>query len=151
LKKFFSEDNKETYGIYFDQWDQDWAINENNWSDNEFATDAELNNNDVIIKMRNYILDTKDSSATGNMIAWNDEANKEISKNYVDIINKNLDFRINKGKVQQEIVAYVKANCNWAYIPLNPDLLIAWIKSGVDRVGECVYTRDGTKLKAKKI
>lgn len=149
LKIHFREDKKTSNGIYFDPDDQDWAINENNWSDNEFATDAELNDKEKIIQMRWYIADAADSSTTGDMIPWNDTANKEYAKYYVDIINQNLDCRINPKKYQVQIVEYIKANSNGKYIQLPPDLLILWIKSDTPNVGAFVYARDGNKFDAK--
>lgn len=149
LKNHFREDRKETNWIYFDPKDKDWAINENNWSDNEFATDAELNDKDKIIEMRWYIDDAANSSTTGNMIAWNDTANKEYAKYYVDIINQNLDCRLNPKKYNAQILEYIKTNSNGKYIQLPPDLLILWTKSGISNVGAFVYLRDGNKFDAK--
>lgn len=151
LKDYFREDKKTSNGIYFDPDDKDWAINENNWSDNEFATDTELNAKENIIKMRWYIDDASNSSTTGNMITENDSANKEYAKYYIDIINQNLDCRIDPKKYHKQIVDYIKLNSNGKYIQLPPDLLILWIKSGIANVGAFVYARDkdGKKLDAK--
>ncbi|MFA6255902.1 MAG: hypothetical protein WC606_01840 [Candidatus Absconditabacterales bacterium] len=152
LKTFYSDDqkSKETKGIYFDaSGDKDWAINENNGSDNEFATDAELNDKDKIIEMRGYIDDAANSSTTGNMIAGNDTANKEYANYYIDIINQNLNYRINPTKYHLQLLNYIKANSKGSYIQLPPDLLILGIKSGVPNIGAFVYRRDGKKLEAR--
>ncbi len=149
LKWFYTEEKKEINGIYFDPGDQDWAINENSWSDNEFATDTELNDKDTMIKMRWYIDDAASSWTTWNMVAENDFANKEYAKDFINIINQNLDYQINPTKYQKEILKYIQTNSNGKYIELPPDLLIIWIKSWIPHLGAFVYAWDGKTLDAK--
>ncbi len=149
LKIFYSENKKETNWIYFDPGDQDRAINENNWSDNEFAPDAELNDPKKIIKMRGYIDDAANSSITWNMITGNDTANKEYAKKYIDIINNNLNYRLNPSKYKTEILQYIKTTSNGKYIQLPSDLLIVWTKAWIKNIWAFIYARDGKKIDAK--
>lgn len=66
-------------GIYFDG--KHWVVNENNGSDDEFATDDELNTLANIRKMQEYVQkNTHGSFLYGDMFTESSTVNKELGK-----------------------------------------------------------------------
>jgi hypothetical protein len=58
------------------------------------------------------------------MITTNVQLNKEYTKNFVEIIDRELVYRTNAEQYKKEIVDYIKTNSKGKYIELSPDLII---------------------------
>jgi hypothetical protein len=50
---------------------------------------------------------------------------------------------------KQKIFEYIQKNSNGQYIQLPPELIIMWVKTGIQNIGAFVYARDGTKFDSK--
>lgn len=149
LKTFYSEDTKDSHGIYYDIKSKEWRINEDYWIDNSFGDDEQLNNVKTIQHMREHINDALSSSTTGKMIpaAW--KLNQEYARSFLQIIDRELIYRTHAYHYKQEAINYIKANSNGKYIELNADIIKSWTKSGIKNIAAFVYSRDGKKLDAK--
>jgi hypothetical protein len=147
LKLFFHESKKEVNGIYYDG--SDWVINENNWSDDEFAKDAELNSISNIEKMREYVNDNVNGSFIhGSMFTENTSINKEIWNKMIKIIDDYLSLR--KWNIKSWIESYVKDNSKGKYITLPIDLVIKWRKAWLKWVWSYLYKYENWKLVKRK-
>ena len=147
LKSFFQESRKEVNGIYYNG--SDWVINENNWSDDEFAKDAELNSISKIEKMREYINDNVNGSFLyGHMFTENTSVNKEIWNKMIKIIDDYLSIR--KWNINSWIESYVKNHSNGKYIMLPIDLIIKSRKAWLKWVWIYLYKYENWKLVKRK-
>ena len=149
LKVFFHESKKGVNWIYFD-WEQR-VINENNWSDDEFAKDSELNSVEKIENMRTYINDNVNwSFMHGHMFTENSSVNKELWNKMLKIIDNYISLR--KWSIQSWIENYIKAHSsNSSYIALPNDLIIKWRKAWLSWVGEHLYKLENGKIIKRKL
>jgi len=74
--------------------------------------------------MREHINDAEKSSRTGRMISANTQLNTEYTKAFVEIIDKEMEYRTNAIKYKKEIIDEIKTKSNGKYIQLSPDAII---------------------------
>ena len=147
LKSFFHESKKEVNGIYYD-W-SNWVINENNWSDDEFAKDSELNSISNIEKMKEYI----NENVNGSFLYWsmfteNSSINKELWDKIIKIINDYLSLR--KWNINSSIEKYVKNYSNGNYITLPVNLIIKWRKAWLKWMWSYLYKYENWRVLKRK-
>ena len=147
LKSFFHESKKEVNWIYYD-W-ENRVINENNWSDDEFAKDSELNSIANIEKMREYINDNINwSFIYWSMFTENSWVNKELWNRMLKVVDNYIALR--KWNIKSWIIDYVKKHArDGNYISLPNELIIKWRKAWMNWAWQHIYKYEKWRLIVK--
>ncbi len=145
LEKFYHEGAKDKHGIYFDG--DNWTLNEDNWSDDEFAKTKELDSIEYIKNMRSYVNSNTNDIFDGKMFTESSEVNKELGFALLAIIDENIALRENQATIKQKILEYIGKNTtNWNYIQLPLDMVLEGTKAGIPWLAGAVFSKQGEKI-----
>ena len=147
LKRFFNEWQKDVNGIYFDQKNHTWYVNEDRARDDDFATDSQLNSLTNIENMRRYINANVNKSWSWKMFTESSTVNREVWNKMLGVIDNYISLRKWQAWIKNGIDDYIRkhaTNNNYIYLP--SDLIVKARKAWLEWVWTHLYWLEGGKI-----